>query len=146
MRLMFSGSSTPALGELIERRQMTKRVVFAGPIPEHRLPSLYKGAVALVFPSLYEGFGLPVIEAMACGTPVITSNTTALPEVAGNAALLVDPESTEEIAMALGRLVSDVELQDSLRAKGYQQAAKFTWERTTARIVEVLCALGVEPL
>ena len=139
VKLIFSGSPTAELAARIENRGMTERVVFAGQIPEIQLPSFYKGAIALLFPSLYEGFGLPVIEAMACGTPVITSNTTSLPEVAGGAALLVNPESVEEIASAVRRLLSDSSLQDSLRTKGYEQAAKFTWERTSAMVIEALC-------
>ena len=138
MRLIFSGNQSLELAAHIEKMRMTERVVFAGSVPESRLPSLYKGAVALVFPSLYEGFGLPVIEAMACGTPVITSNTTSLPEVAGDAALLVDPESVDEIAAAIGMLVNDRALQEELRKKGYQQAAKYTWARTSERVLEVL--------
>lgn len=139
LRLIFSGSPTAELLARIENRGMTGRFVFAGRIPELTLPSFYKGAIALLFPSLYEGFGLPVIEAMACGTPVITSNTTSLPEVAGEAALLVNPESVEEIASAIRRLLTDSCLQEDLRTRGYTQAAKFTWERTSAKVNEALC-------
>jgi glycosyltransferase involved in cell wall biosynthesis len=78
---------------------------------------------------------------MACGTPVITSNTTSLPEVAGDAALLVTPESVEEIASAIRKLLSDTGLQEHLRTRGYQQAAKFTWERTYAKTIEVLSSV-----
>lgn len=138
MRLILSGNPTAELVGRIENRGQSDRIVFAGQIPEAQMPSFYRGAVALLFPSLYEGFGLPVIEAMACGTPVITSNTTSLPEVAGEAALLVNPESVEEIASAVSRLASDSSLQDDLRRKGYGQAAKFTWERTAALISEAL--------
>ena len=99
---------------------------------------LYRGAAALVFPSLYEGFGLPVAEAMACGTPVVTSNTTALPEVAGDAALLVNPESAEEISAAIYRVVSDPALRSTLRERGLRQAGKFSWANTAGKVWDVL--------
>jgi glycosyltransferase involved in cell wall biosynthesis len=138
VRLMFTGNATPEFIARIAGKDLTDRVVFAGAIPERRLPGYYAGALALVFPSLYEGFGLPVLEAMACGIPVITSNTTALPEVAGDAALLVDPESVEEIAAALKRVVNDSSLREELGRKGCQRAADFTWESTAAKIAGVL--------
>jgi glycosyltransferase involved in cell wall biosynthesis len=143
MQLVFTGSSTPELSAHIARCGVNRRVRFfcppgGGPVPESELPSLYRGATALVFPSLYEGFGLPVVEAMACGTPVITSNTTALPEVAGDAAQLVDPESVEEIAAAIGRLANDAVLRQALREKGLARAAQFTWERTAGKVRRVL--------
>ena len=94
------------------------------------LPRLYAEADFFVYPSLYEGFGLPVLEAMACGTPVITSNVSSLPEVAGGAALLVDPASTTELSDAMLRLAGDAELRAQLRIKGLRRAAVFSWERT----------------
>jgi glycosyltransferase involved in cell wall biosynthesis len=90
---------------------------------------LYRTAAALAFPSLDEGFGLPVVEAMACGLPVLTSNRSALPEVAGDAALLVDPFNVDEIADGLERLLPDEELRAGLRRKGLERAAEFTWRR-----------------
>ena len=115
IKLVLTGNSNLELAALIQNLGIGRRVVFAGQIPENRLPSFYRGAIALVFPSLYEGFGLPVIEAMACGTPVITSNTTALPEVAGDAALLVNPESIAEITTAILRLTTNGKLNEELR-------------------------------
>jgi glycosyltransferase involved in cell wall biosynthesis len=100
--------------------------------------ALYAGALALVFPSLYEGFGFPVIEAMHCGTPVITSNTSSLPELAGDAALLVNPAETYLIADALEDLASDEGLRQSLREKGYLQAAKFTWNKAAEQVMNAL--------
>ena len=94
-----------------------------------RLGALYAGALALVFPTLYEGFGFPVLEAMHCGTPVICSNTSSLPELAGDAALLVDPLNVDAIADAMGEISSDEGLRDQLRTQGYEQARKFSWER-----------------
>ena len=91
---------------------------FLGAVPEERLPSLYRGAEALIFPSLYEGFGLPIVEAMACGTPVVTSNGTAMRETAGDAALLVDPRSVEQITNAMEQVVRDSSLRQRMRAGG----------------------------
>ena len=100
------------------------------------MPALYQGAAGLVFPSLYEGFGLPVLEAFASGIPVVTSNTTSLPEVAGDAALLVDPMDTEALAAAMGSLIGDSALASRLAAAGTERARTFTWERCAARTVE----------
>jgi alpha-1,3-rhamnosyl/mannosyltransferase len=105
-------------------------VHFAGPVAEEDLPALYGGAAAFIFPSVYEGFGLPVLEAMACGTPVICSNTSSLPEVAGHAALLIDPTNTPALAAAICRLLSDADLRAGLRSRSLAQAATFSWERT----------------
>jgi glycosyltransferase involved in cell wall biosynthesis len=102
------------------------------------LPALYNGATAFIYPSLYEGFGLPVLEAMSCGTPVITSNTTSLPEVAGDAGILVNPHNIEEIALAIKEILSDEQLRDNLRMKGLQRAQNFTWEKTALQVWHVL--------
>jgi glycosyltransferase involved in cell wall biosynthesis len=138
--LVFTGEPKPELASCIERNDVADRVRFVGAVSESRLPSLYRGADALVFPSLYEGFGLPVLEALACGTPVVTSNITAMPEVAGGAALLVDPTSVEQIANGMERIVSDSSLRQQLREKGLAQAAQFSWASTTARVHELLSA------
>jgi alpha-1,3-rhamnosyl/mannosyltransferase len=103
-----------------------------GYIPEARLPSLVRSAVLLAYPSLYEGFGFPVAQAMAAGTPVLTSNVSALPEVAGNAALLVDPLSTDEIRSALEKLLTSPSLCKRLSIAGRERAQLFTWERCAA--------------
>jgi glycosyltransferase involved in cell wall biosynthesis len=108
-------------------------------VTDEDLPALYNGADLFCFPSLYEGFGLPVLEAMACGTPVVTSNSTSLPEVAGEAALLVDPYDVEAIAEAMRRVLEEPELAAELRERGLKRAAEFTWERT-ARETSGLCA------
>ncbi len=100
------------------------------------LACLYSGCEAFVFPSLYEGFGLPVLEAMQCGAPVITSNVTALPEVAGDAALLVDPTDPEAIAQAIRRVLTDPELRAELRARGLRRAQQFSWARTARLTAE----------
>ena len=105
-------------------------VRFLGPVPGGDQAPLMSAATAFVFPSLYEGFGLPVIEAMACGTPVACANTSSLPEVVGEAAVLFDPKSTEEISRALLQILTDLDLQEALRQIGLRQAARFSWERT----------------
>ena len=94
-----------------------------------------------VYPSLYEGFGLPVVEAMACGTPVITSNRASLPEVAGDAALLIDPTRPDDLAAAMSALMSDGALHDELRRKGLARAEGFTWEAVARKTMEVYRAV-----
>lgn len=105
-------------------------VLWLGPLPEQDLPPLYSGATAFIFPSLYEGFGLPPLEAMACGAPVACSDTSSLPEVVGDAALLFDPTDVESIAETLRTLLKDEALRAELRAQGLKRAARFSWERT----------------
>ena len=136
--LVFTGHPTPALSRWIERNQVRLRVEFVGVVPEAEMPSLYRGATALIFPSLYEGFGLPIVEAMACGTPVVTSNLTAMPEVAGDAALLVDPRSVEQISRAMERIVSDASLRHKLKENGIKRGSNFLWANTIARVRAVL--------
>ncbi len=99
-----------------------------GHVPQDHLPALYSAATAFVWPSLMEGFGLPPLEAMACGAPVVTSNTSSLPEVVGNAALTVDPMDVSAIAEAMEAVALDGELRERLRQAGFHQAARFTWE------------------
>jgi glycosyltransferase involved in cell wall biosynthesis len=140
-RLVFTGNPTAELADYIERKHVTPRVQFVGMVPDAQLPSLYRSAEMLVFPSLYEGFGLPLLEAMACGTPVVTADTSALPEVAGDAALLVDPTSVEQIADAIERIVGDSLLREELREKGLVRAAQFSWASTTAKVQRVLTVL-----
>ena len=106
-------------------------------VPAGDLAGLYSGARAFVFPSLYEGFGAPVLEAMACGTPVVCSNTSSLPEVAGEAALLVDPADTAGLAGAISRLLADASLQAALAAKGLAQVQRFSWQRAAAETIAV---------
>lgn len=105
-------------------------VIFTDYVPEDDLPGLYSGATAFVYPSIFEGFGLPVLEAMACGTPVITSNSSALPEVVGEAGLMVDPYDEEAMARAIQRVVEDAQLRAQLSEQSLVQAAKFSWRRT----------------
>jgi len=102
------------------------------------MPALYEGAAALVFPSLFEGFGMPVLEAMWCDCPVVCSNSTSLPEVAGDAALLVDPRSPEELAGAISRILDDEPLRKKLIGLGRLQAKKFSWHKFTVEIIRTL--------
>ena len=118
------------------------RVRFTGFVEDDHLPELYRGALLFVYPSLYEGFGLPVLEAMACGTPVITSNRTSLPEVAGDAALLVDPTRPEALAAAMTSIISDGALRQALRAKGLARARAFTWDAVAEQTVAIYRAVG----
>jgi len=122
---------------------LNQDVIFTGYVDEGDLPVLYSGADLFVFPSLYEGFGLPVIEAMACGTPVVTSNVSSLPEVAGEAALQVDPYNVEDIANAMYQVLTDPALQKTLSEKGLAHVEQFKWEhsaRATKAIYQRLCA------
>ncbi len=107
-----------------------------GHVPDAELVALYARAAVVAYPSLYEGFGLPVLEAMACAAPVVTSDGTALRDTAGDAALLVDPMDTDAIAAALRRILEDPELAATLRARGLVHAARFTWERTASGMIE----------
>lgn len=113
-------------------------VHLTGYVADEDVAALYSGATALLFPSLYEGFGFPVLEAMRCGTPVVCSNTSSLPELAGDAALLVDPTDTDGLASAIGRIVNDATLRQDLIQKGYQQATRFTWHHTAEQTLAVL--------
>lgn len=122
---------------LIGRLGLAGRVRFLGSVPAEDLPALYNLARAFVFPSLYEGFGLPVLEALACGTPVVCADAASLPEVAGPAALLVAPGDAEALAEALVQVLDDEDLRGRLREAGLRRAAAFTWARTAAATAAV---------
>lgn len=141
IRLVFTGKPTEELLLQAKTLGISERLVFAGRVEESELPALYRGALGLVFPSLYEGFGLPVIEAMSCGIPVLTSNTTSLPEVAGEAALLVDPDSVESIAKGIYTLCNDTDMRESLCTKGLLQARKFSWDETIRKVQAALASV-----
>jgi glycosyltransferase involved in cell wall biosynthesis len=119
------------------------RVVLTGYVSDADKAALLAGAEALAYPSLYEGFGFPVLEAFAAGVPVVTSSASSLPEVAGDAALLVDPHEPEAVAVALGRLLDDDGLRDGLRRAGAERARAFTWEATATRTARVLREAGL---
>jgi glycosyltransferase involved in cell wall biosynthesis len=138
IRLVFTGEENDETRKIVELLNLKNRVVFTGKVAEENLPGLYRGALALVFPSLYEGFGLPPLEAMACGTPVITSNITSLPEVVGDAAIMVNPLDVEKIAHAIQTLAEDNQLRQELGEKGLQRAKLFSWDKTAALTWKVL--------
>lgn len=138
IKLLITGITNKKLKKLTDDLNISDRVVFTGSIAEEEMPCYYRGASALLFPSLYEGFGLPVIEAMACGTPVITSNIAALPEVAHDAALLVDPYDIDDIATTLKQLLDDTSLQRELMSRGKKRAALYNWDDVAAKVQQVL--------
>ncbi len=125
-----------------ESSPFRERIHFVGFVRDEDMPALYSLASAFVFPSHYEGFGIPVLEAMACGTPVVCANNSSLPEIAGDAALLVNSASPEEIAEATDRILLDPDLRRDLVRRGYAQTSRFTWESAAQRLLEVYEALG----
>jgi glycosyltransferase involved in cell wall biosynthesis len=122
----------------VSMEKLPARVHLTGHIDDSLLPSLYSGAIASVYPSLYEGFGLPPLEAMSCGTPVLTSNISSLPEVVGSAALKVDPLDCEAIGHALTRLIDDPSLRLRLSILGLEQSRKFSWDITAQKTLSAL--------
>jgi len=141
IKLLFTGKETEKLKQHIFSQGVTNDVLFSGYVNEIDLPSYYRGAIALLMPSLYEGFGLPVIEAMACGIPTLASNTTALKEIAEGSSILVNPESIEDIAKGINCLINDESLAVSLKMKGLNNAKNYTWDKTAKLINESLIML-----
>ena len=125
------------LPPLIQQLGLEKHIVFTGIVSDERLARLYQDASVFVFPTLYEGFGLPVLEAMACACPVITSNTSSLPEVVGEAGILVDPLDASAMSAAIERVLTDLDLGERLRNAGVQRAKQFCWDRTARETVEL---------
>jgi glycosyltransferase involved in cell wall biosynthesis len=130
-------SKYAALRRAVHRHRLHKYVRFLGYLPEETLAVMYRLAGVFVFPSLYEGFGLPPLEAMASGTPVVTSNVSSLPEVAGDAAVLVDPYDPNAIADGIYRVLTDEGLRRDLRRKGLARAHQFSWEQSVRRVREI---------
>ncbi len=122
----------------LESSPAARRIRVLGLVPRHELPVLYSQADLFVFPSLYEGFGFPVLEAMACGCPVLASSSSSIPEVAGDAAWLVPPGDEHALREAMLRLLSDAELRSSLRQQGFEQARRFSWAKTARGILDLL--------
>jgi len=118
---------------VVESLNLSSEVIFTDFVPEADLPAYYSGAEVFVLPSLYEGFGFPVLEAMACGCPVITSNTSSLPEVVGKAGIMVDPQNTDSLAQAMSQVLTNSELSNNMLRKGLEQAKRFSWERQLSR-------------
>jgi len=127
-----------ALIKITEDTYFNNGVKFLGWLPQQEIRHLLSKAQVLVFPSLYEGFGIPVLEAQACGCPVITSNTTSLPEVAGESAILVDPLKTEEISSAIKQIISDKKLRQLKVKQGLENVKRYSWEETAKKTIEVL--------
>ena len=125
------------IAKLIRELELMHQVIFLQGLADIDLARLYRTVDVLVYPSFYEGFGLPVLEAMACGTPVITSNSSCLPEVAEDASLLVDPNSVDEIYSAMRQVLSDPELAQELRERGLARSVEFSWERTARQTIAV---------
>lgn len=140
--LWIAGSAdprfVPALQAEAEQLALTNQVKFLGYVPYSKLPVLLNQALALVYPSLWEGFGFPVLEAMACGTPVITSNLASLPEVAGDAAILVDPHSETDIAAAMQQVGTNAAMRVQMRSAGLARASQFSWAKTAQATAEIL--------
>jgi glycosyltransferase involved in cell wall biosynthesis len=140
LKLLIIGdelSEHPDLRRTVVRTRMQDHVRFLGYVPIETLRVFYQAAEVFVFPSLYEGFGLPPLEAMAQGTPVVTSNVSSLPEVVGDAAVLVHPENVFDIARGVQQVLLDPELRQELRARGQRQLAKYSWERSIVRVLEL---------
>ena len=135
-------SGNPDLRRTVVRSGVQNDVRFLGFVPIEVLRIFYDSAKIFIFPSLYEGFGLPPLEAMAHGTPVVTSNVSSLPEVVGNAAVLVNPENVFEIMRALHRVLLDQGLRERMKERSYLQAGKFSWEKSVRRILEVYRQVG----
>ena len=123
--------------EMVKKLNLQKDVIFTGYIPREDLPTIYNAVDLFVYPSLYEGFSLPPLEAMACGTPVITSNTSSLPEVVGDAGIMVNPYEIDGLAKAMYEVLTDCGLREDMIKKGLKRAKMFSWERTAKETLEV---------
>ncbi len=147
-RLVLAGGSGWLEGvtrQAVKDLQLEQDVVFLGRVPTEEVPALMCGAVLLATPSLYEGFGLTVLEAMACGVPVLASNTSSLPEVGEGAAILLDPDDTEAWAGALEKVSSNSEVARQMREDGLRQATRFTWQKSAEKVLGVLEEVGAKP-
>ena len=129
--------------EKIKTTDLKSRIYAIGHVSDNDLKAIYSGAAALVYPSLYEGFGLPIVEAMACGCPVICSNTASMPEVVGDAAILIDPGRVVELAAAIETIVYDSETKKHLVERGFEQAGRFNWEQTASKTLELFKMVAI---
>lgn len=140
IKLVITGKGEVLLDELreiIKKNDIENKVIFTGFLEDEELPLIYNAAELLIYPSLYEGFGIPPLEAMACGTPVVTSNKSSLPEVVGEAAILVDPYKIDDIADGILEVLNNKDLAKNLINKGYKRIQKFTWEKAAQETLEV---------
>jgi glycosyltransferase involved in cell wall biosynthesis len=142
IHLVMTGAENARLLELARRLGGESFIHFVGLLPLENIPKLYKGSLAVVFVSLSEGFGLPILEGMASGVPVLTSNTSAMPEVAGGAALLVNPYSLEELKRGLERIVNDAMLRDELVEQGRKRATQYEWRQSAAEFWSIVDQLA----
>lgn len=138
LRLLLTGTPTPEMAAQLHVAGLEGRIGFLGTISDERLASVYRGAKLLVLPSLSEGFGLPALEAMACGVPVVASNSAALPEVLGGAGVLVDPLDVADIRAGIERVLGDSSLRLKMHRLGLQRASKYRWEQVGAAVCKVL--------
>ncbi|HVY81102.1 MAG TPA: glycosyltransferase family 1 protein [Steroidobacteraceae bacterium] len=141
--LVATGRPEPALRQAIALLALADAVRFVGSVTDEQLAALYRGATALALLSTHEGFGLPVLEAMSCGTPVLCSTSTALPEIAGGAALLVEAARIDDVSTAMRELARNEELRRSLRLRGRERARAFSWDRTAHEVQRALAARGL---
>jgi glycosyltransferase involved in cell wall biosynthesis len=140
LRLVLAGPFTgqrPRIEFHPAATDISGRIIYTGPVSDSDLAALYNGCRLFVFPSLYEGFGLPPLEAMACGAPVVCSNASSLPEVTGDAARLVDPLDVRGMTEAMREVTADARLRAEMREKGLRQSKKFSWERNAVETMEV---------
>ena len=138
VKLVLCAPNEPRIHDWINKNGLQGKVFITGILSSSDLASYYRGAVALLFPSLYEGFGLPALEAMACGTVVLSSAVTAIPEVTGDAALIIEPREVDSIADGIKRLTVDDELRNDLRRRGLERAGLFSWDRTAGVTWQVI--------
>ena len=138
LKLILTGKLTPELTAIIQKNNLQNRIVFTEKLSDEQLAEYYRGATAFILPSLIEGFGIPVIEAMACGTPVLISDATSLPEIGGDAALLVDPYSIDSITHGIERITHDSSLRTRLTTQGNEQVKLFSWDKTAEKVQKIL--------
>jgi len=147
-QLIITGEKKGTYNNLLKKASKTRLaddIVFTGFIPEKEMPMVINAASLFVFPSLYEGFGIPLLEAMACGTPILASNVSSIPEVVGSAALLFDPYNINEMASVIDRVVTDKDLRQKLVQRGFERIKKYSWENTAKEILGVFAEVYNNP-
>ena len=137
IKLVLTGDATKELHRLAQELKITDRVKYVGHVPEEDLPSLYRGALAVILVSLYEGFGIPVIEAMACCSPVLASNCSALPEICADAAYMIDPTCVNDISAGIEQIVNEKMLRKGLIEKGKVRSSKFNWNDSAGQVWQI---------